>query len=314
MKKLYNKKLVMNAKLSPDSIETIMVKDKEYYKIPIAFLRDGIYNDWVYEPELLEKESIINAWNDVNIILKHQENEKDTIQDVNEKSLGRIYDVEVKKEDGITKLIGNAYLDVEKISEGLYNDIKNGMNISTCMWGRWRGRNILTDMIPRHIALLPDEEPAFSQEVGIGLMYNNNNKNITGDESMDIEEAKKILNSAKEAVNSESKIKKLEDEVADLKNKLKKANDIKDEEIEKEVKNRLDEKIENEKREKLYKDYDVSEKNQTIMNKLSIEDVEAILNSKEEDVKNKKKDVIKNSDFKTESKNKKYKNPTYKSY
>lgn len=197
-------------------IDMVQFGGKPHISVPVVLLVEGVHigatgDSVYYSKEELKKN--YNKWNGIPVPLFHPKINTEngevyvsanhpTVLDEN--NVGRLFEVNYSEENGLGRLKGKVYIDVEKVNKlypSLLSMIKSGkpVEVSTGLYddsvykdGEWNGEKYEIEAFnirPDHLALLPGLEGACSWKDGCGIRDNkkeegeSEDKNVKGKES-----------------------------------------------------------------------------------------------------------------------------------
>lgn len=179
---------VINSKITSNSEDTPtgQLRGKDYYILESTIIVEGVLNGLLYPKSEISK--FIDAWNGCPTTRKHPKiNNKPVSANIplvlDNTQIGFIFNTRM---DG-NKLLTDVWIEKEKYTD----EIKNATEVSTGLFleakeeqGTFNGveyKGIAINYRPDHLAILPDEEGACSNEDGCNLKHNTQQEDNVAD-------------------------------------------------------------------------------------------------------------------------------------
>ncbi len=182
--------LTGNARFDLVRYETL--EDEQYLVVPVVMIVEGVLSGSA-GPILYVKDEIASlpsAWNSKPVVVNHPAGETATTKAYRDSNgIGQLMNTgsDNKGPNGLTRLVSETWLKesrVQKIDSRILEAIKNRqmVEVSTGLWFKFEGKEgefngvkyngIARDIVPDHLAILPDSIGASSIADGAGLVRN----------------------------------------------------------------------------------------------------------------------------------------------
>lgn len=181
-------KILLNNQIGPADVRREQLDGSDHLVVPCVAAVEGVMNNIFYPKEVLE--NFVNTWNGVPVPVNHPKKNgynvsANATEFENSINVGKFFNVNFAN----NSIKGEIWINIEKAVrlgfEWLINKLESGemMEVSTGLFGlskeesgEFNGKpyqNVMTDIRPDHLALLPNDVGACSIEDGCGAVRTN---------------------------------------------------------------------------------------------------------------------------------------------